>query len=221
MLIVDGVEMPRVDSVIGLDLSLTGPGLALIEEPWGKHDPVRPIALTMDRVPRGEAQRGLILKEAAEAVGHLAAESTKRHMFRVACMEALLLQSGSGKAPERAAFWWMVRAQLELRGFEVVSVHPTSRRSIAMDDAARAEWRNAPKHQKAAAGKRAVLASVRRRWPGVVLPDDNAADALVCAEVGAHRAGFAGLPYLAGPQMKSLLNATEALGITERARDGA
>lgn len=207
--------------VIGLDLSLTAPGIARILEPWGD-EPAHAVATTLDRVPTTEQDRGLVLHEAAERIaqraGALTALTTGE---RLAVMEALLLQSANGKAMERAAFWWMVRAQLELRGFEVVSVHPTSRRSIAMDDAARAEWRNAPKHQKAAAGKRAVLASVRRRWPGVVLPDDNAADALVCAEVGAHRAGFAGLPYLAGPQMKSLLNATEALGITERARDGA
>ena len=213
--------MSGYEAVVGLDLSLTAPGIARILPAWGAES-AHAVATTLDRVPTGEQDRGLVLHEAAERVADRAAKLVMMvGGERLAVMEALLLQSANGKAMERAAFWWMVRAQLELRGFEVVSVHPTSRRSIAMDDAARAEWRNAPKHQKAAAGKRAVLASVRRRWPGVVLPDDNAADALVCAEVGAHRAGFAGLPYLAGPQMKSLLRATEALGITERARDGA
>lgn len=208
--------MSSYEAVVGLDLSLTAPGIARILPPWGD-EPAHAVATTLDRVPTDEMDRGLVLLEAAQRIARRAMTLVQAASGeRLAVMEALLLQSANGKAMERAAFWWMVRAQLELRGFEVVSVHPTARRSIAMDDAARAEWRNAPKHQKAAAGKRAVLASVRRRWPGVVLPDDNAADALVCAEVGAHRAGFAGLPYLAGPQMKSLLNATEALGITER-----
>ena len=208
--------MSGYEAVVGLDLSLTAPGIAHILPTWGA-EPAHAVATTLDRVPTGEQDRGLMLHEAAERVADRAAKlALLTGGERLAVMEALLLQSANGKAMERAAFWWMVRAQLELRGFEVVSVHPTSRRSIAMDEAARAEWRDAPKAKKSLVGKRAVLASVRRRWPGVVLPDDNAADALVCAEVGAHRAGFAGLPYLAGPQMKSLLNATEALGIGER-----
>lgn len=216
MLVVDGVEMPRVDSVIGLDLSLTGPGLALIEEPWGKHDPVRPIALTMDRVPRGEAQRGLILKEAAEAVGHLAAESTKRHMFRVACMESLLLQSGTGKAPERAAFWWMVRGELESLGFAVVTVHPTTRRALIMDEQARSEHRALPAKQRTTQGKKLGLASVRRRWESVLIPDDNAGDALMCAEIGARGVGWVGFPLLDSARGKLMEGAIQKLSIERK-----
>ena len=202
--------------VVGLDLSLTAPGIARILPAWGA-EPAHAVATTLDRVPTGEQDRGLVLLEAAQRIARRAMTLVQFAGDNpVAVMEALLLQSTNGKAMERAAFWWMVRAQLELRGFEVVSVHPTSRRSIAMDEAARAEWRDAPKAQKSLVGKRAVLASVRRRWPGVVLPDDNAADALVCAEVGAHALGFAGLPSLAGAQLKSLRSAIGALGITER-----
>ena len=208
--------LDRVECVIGIDLSLTGPGLARISKPWGG-ERAHAVATTLDRVPAIEELRGLVLHESAERVARrvraMAIAATPDTTLVV--MEALLLQSTNGKAMERAAFWWMVRSQLELHGFTVASVHPTSRRSIAMDSEARQLWRNAPKNQKAAAGKRAVVQSVGRRWSGVVLPDDNAADALVCAEVGAHAAGFLGMPYLSGPQHKSLLNATSALGITE------
>ena len=208
--------MSGYEAVVGLDLSLTAPGIARILPAWGAES-AHAVATTLDRVPTGEQDRGLMLLEAAQRVARRAMTLVQYAGDNpVAVMEALLLQSTNGKAMERAAFWWMVRAQLELRGFEVVSVHPTSRRSIAMDEAARAEWRDAPKAQKSLVGKRAVLASVRRRWPGVVLPDDNAADALVCAEVGAHALGFAGLPSLAGAQLKSLRSAIGALGITER-----
>lgn len=205
--------------VVGLDLSLTAPGIARILSACGA-EPAHAVATTLDRVPTDEKDRGLVLHEAAERVAIRASNlAAMVGGERLAVMEALLLQSTNGKAMERAAFWWMVRAQLETRGFLVVSVHPTSRRSIAMDATARAEWRDAPKAKKSLAGKRAVLASVRRRWPGVVLPDDNAADALVCAEVGAHALGFAGLPSLAGAQLKSLRSAIGALGITERKAD--
>lgn len=209
--------LDRVECVIGVDLSLTGPGLARISRPWGS-ERAHAVATTLDRVPAVETLRGLVLHEAAERVARRARAmmiATSPDTTLVV-MEALLLQSTNGKAMERAAFWWMVRSQLELQGFTVVSVHPTSRRSIAMDSEARKLWREAPKSQKAAAGKRAVVQSVGRRWSGVVLPDDNAADALVCAEVGAHAARFSGLPQLAGPQLKSLSNAISALDITER-----
>lgn len=207
--------LDRVECVIGIDLSLTGPGLARISKPWGS-ERAHAVATTLDRVPTIEVMRGAVLHEAAERIARRALRlclGTSDESLIV--MEALLLQSTNGKAMERAAFWWMVRAQLELYGFTVMSVHPTSRRSIAMDDAARKMWRDAPKKQKAAVGKRAVVQSVGRRWSGVILPDDNAADALVCAEVGAHAARFSGLPQLAGPQLKSLSNAIGALDITE------
>lgn len=208
--------MARYDCVLGIDLSLTGPGLARISKPWGD-EPAHAVATTLDRVPAIETLRGVVLHESAERVARRARAMAMAASpdTTLVVMEALLLQSTNGKAMERAAFWWMVRAQLELQGFTVASVHPTSRRSIAMDSEARKLWRDASKSQKAAVGKRAVVQSVGRRWSGVVLPDDNAADALVCAEVGAHAARFSGLPQLAGPQLKSLSNAIGALDITE------
>lgn len=208
--------MMRRDVVMGLDLSLTAPGIARVTRPWGDEQP-EARATTLDRVPTTEAMRGVVLHEAAERIARRVQALTLGHapFETLVVVEALLLQSGTGKAPERAALWWMVRAQLELRGFEVVSVHPTSRRSIAMDEQARAEWRDAPKERKSSTGKRAALASVRRRWPGVTLPDDNAADALVCAEVGARALEFENMPALDGAQEKSLRSAIGALGITE------
>lgn len=198
--------------VVGLDLSLTAPGIAALVEPWGEERP-HVVAATLDRVPPTTKRRGVVLHEAAKRIAHRAEVLAVRSSYPVAVMEAILTQSSTGKAMERAAFWWMVRAQLELRSFTVVEVHPTSRRSIAMDAEARAAWAAAPKSQKTDVGKRAALASVRRRWSGVVLPDDNAADALVCAEVGANALGWPGMPELVGPQLKSLRNAIGALGL--------
>lgn len=206
--------------VVGVDLSLTGPGLSIITDPWGRdgvHAGAR--AVTLDRVPVGEAFRGQTLLEAAHrvaATAHNIAVMAGGGAGTLVVMEALLLQSANGKAPERAAFWWMVRGHLECMGMAVAKLNPTTRRSLAMDAAAMLAYKDLPKTStKQAKGKQLALASIRRRWPGVTLPDDNAADALVCAEVGAHALGFAGLPALEAGKKKILTGAIQALGVTK------
>lgn len=227
MVTVDGVRFDQPGLVVGLDLSLTSPGLAALHRPWGVERP-RAVTEKLERVPTGERQRGLLLMKAAR---DLSLEVTK-HAIRedevVVVMEALLLQSGTGKAPERAAFWWMVRGELEACGYAVVSVHPTTRRSLSHDATARADLAAAtaamkalgPLSAKAAAsekgkisrlGKKVSLESMRRRWSGVDIPNDDAADALVCADLGARALGWAGLPSL---DNKNLSGAIKSLGIT-------
>lgn len=212
-------DVSEHEFVIGLDMSLTGPGIARLSKPWGDELP-HAVATTLDRVPSIEAKRGLVLLEAAERIARRALSLVGGNSAdTLVVMEAVLLQSTTGKPIERAALWWQVRGQLELRGFDVASVHPTSRRSIAMDAVARSAYnayRGKPSG-KGKFGKDLVLQSVRRQWPGVVLPDDNAADALVCASVGAHALGWR-LPLqdAAKAQIKSLGSAAVALAIDER-----
>lgn len=233
MLALDGRRIvPGV--VIGVDLSLTGPGLARICDPWGKASGAAAVAVTVSRVPQVELLRGQVLMEAAERVARSAftiAVDGGGGVGTLVVMEALLLQSATGKAPERAAFWWMVRGRMEMMGMAVASVHPTTRRSLAHDSEAaelmKRERANGPqgvltKKQKDAEkarlsrlGKLAGMQSIKRRWSGVTLPDDNAADALVCAEVGAHALGFAGLPAIEAGKKKILTGAIQALGVTK------
>lgn len=214
MWVVDGFEMPRVDMVIGVDLSLTGPGIAAISEPWGRAgEVVEAKATTLSRVPSDTAQRGLTLRRSADRVAQMATNLAARAPFVLVVMEGLLLQSGTGKAPERAAFWWMVRGELEARGYAVTSVHPTTRKSLGLDDEGREALRRMSTADRKKNAKRVGLQSMRRRWPGVVFPDDNASDALVCAELGARALGWKGLPEL---NNKNLPGAIRALGIEER-----
>lgn len=214
MWVVDGFEMPRVDMVIGVDLSLTGPGIAAISEPWGRAgEIVEAKATTLSRVPSDTAQRGLTLRRSADRVGQMATNLAARAPFVLVVMEGLLLQSGTGKAPERAAFWWMVRGELEARGYPVTRVHPTTRKSLGLDERGAAELRAMDPATRKRSAKRVGLQSMRRRWPGVVFPDDNASDALVCAELGARALGWSGLPEL---NNKNLPGAIRALGIEER-----
>lgn len=202
-------------SVVGVDLSLTGPGIASIMNPVYGDDNggLFVAATTLGRVPVGEVNRGLVLKHSAERVSRLIDSIVDGSPSVLVVMEAILLQSATGKAPERAAFWWMVRAELEERGYLVTSLHPTTRKSLALDDEGRAALKamTAPERKKRA--KAVGLASMRRRWPGVVFPDDNAADALVCADLGARALRWGLLPEL---ENKNLPNAIAALGINER-----
>lgn len=200
--------------VVGIDLSLTGPGIAAISEPWGTLDVLANAkATTLGRVPVDVDQRGLILRRAADRVGQMAANLASRSEFVLVVMEGLLLQSGTGKAPERAAFWWMVRGELESRGYPVTTVHPTTRKSLGLDEEGREALRKMDGSARKRNAKKVGLASMRRRWPGVVFPDDNASDALVCAELGARALGWGSLPE---QDNKNLPNAIRALGIDER-----
>lgn len=228
MLSVDGFEFAEPGLVVGLDLSLTAPGVAALYRPWGDETP-RAVATTVDRVPTTVDKRGLVLREAAARIGRTVEKLAARESEVLVVIEALLLQSGTGKAPERAAFWWMVRGELENRGYAVTSVHPTTRRSLSHDAeavATLAKFRAAVKalgalpkpeadrnkRRLAKLGKTVSVETARRRWPSVVLPDDDAADALVCADLGARALEWRGLPEL---DNKNLPGAIKSLGITK------
>lgn len=228
MLTVDGFELSDPGIVVGLDLSLTAPGIAALYKPWGSEAP-RGVAATMERVPTGEAKRGLVLRDAAQRIAGRVSALAEREPEVLVVAEALLLQSGTGKAPERAAFWWMVRGELEARGYAFTSVHPTTRRSISHDAKAVAKLAaeratvksfgplpksEADRHKRRLAklGKTVTLETARRRWPSVVLPDDDAADALVCADLGARALGWPGMPVI---DNKNLSSAIKSLGITK------
>lgn len=232
MLTVDGFELSDPGIVVGLDLSLTAPGVAALYKPWGSEAP-RGVAATMERVPTGEARRGLVLRDAAQRIAGRVSALAEREPEVLVVAEALLLQSGTGKAPERAAFWWMVRGELEARGYAVTSVHPTTRRSLSHDKRAveklaaeRATIKlfgtglpssETQRHKRRLAklGKTVSLETARRRWPSVVLPDDDAADALVCADLGARALGWPGMPVI---DNKNLSSAIKSLGITKGTR---
>lgn len=214
MWVVDGFVVPRFDLVVGIDLSLTGPGIAAIYEPWGMADETaRAKATTLGRVPPDEDQRGLHLRLSASRVADMVTNLADRSTNVLVVMEKLLLQSMTGKAPERSAFWWMVRGELEARGYPVTSVHPTTRKSLGLDERGAEELKAMAPDVRKRSAKRVGLQSMRRRWPGVVFPDDNASDALVCADLGARALGWNGLPEL---NNKNLPGAIRALGIEER-----
>lgn len=79
----------------------------------------------------------------------------------------------AGSVKERAWLWGLLVDQLVPRG-PVVAVSNTTRSAYAL---------------KGGAKKPEVLAAMRDRFPGVVIPDDNCADALALAAMGARWMG--------------------------------
>lgn len=227
---IDGLELAGVDSVVGLDLSLTGPGLAVMRAPWGDGPPFA-MAATLPGFGKVSGRYASALSAFADKIIVEVVNRSSMTSGRVAVMESVLNQSGTGKATERGALWWMVAAGLERNGFAICTVHPTTRRTLSHDDEARkllADARDALNAMKSTLtpkqltsekgrlsrlGKKATLQAQRRRWPDVAMKDDNAADALVCAELGARGLGWAGLPPLVN---KNLPGAIRALGIEKK-----
>ena len=81
---------------------------------------------------------------------------------------------------DRWAVWWGVYSTLRGRGLPVAVVQPTTR----------AKWATG----SGTAKKAVVLAAVREQWPDVRIRDDNQADALTLAAMGALHLGWP-LPF--------------------------
>ncbi|PZE89969.1 hypothetical protein [Curtobacterium sp. MCBD17_008] len=149
--------------VVGLDLSLTSTGIAVIRE--GQ------VALERIDAPASD--------DALQSWQRI--ESTAQRTLRQVPAGALVVLEGPswgsrfGKPDERHAQRWMVRGPLLACGHEVVVVSPRTRAKYAADDGN--------------AKKRVVLATMRARHPGLTIRDHNVADALALAAMGARSLG--------------------------------
>lgn len=147
--------------VVGLDLSITAPGVAVLDDaaitvnvykskPLGPtlHDRDRRLALLLADVVEHLAHANLVVVE-APPYGHTPA---------------------NGSAHDRAGFWWRVVHAAQLTGAHVVEVSPTSLKKYATG--------------KGNASKEEVMWKVASEWPGVDAHDDNGCDALWLAAMG-------------------------------------
>lgn len=157
----------------GLDLSLTGTGIAHIETtPTGPHTTTTTItsigtrkdSLT-DRATRLRRLRNAILDEA-------------RHADLIA-IEAPAYSRNVGSTWDRAGLWWLVIQGLDQLHIPYAAIPPTTVKKFAAD--------------KGNADKTAVAAGMTRLWRDHASPqDDNQFDALALATMAAvhtdHRA---------------------------------
>ncbi|WP_051362936.1 hypothetical protein [Amycolatopsis thermoflava] len=154
--------------VVGIDPSLTGTGLATITSTDG------PAVRVISSEPTPDPtliDRDMRLELIVHAVETVAAGAD------LAVIEGPALGKASPHTWERAGLWWRIVNRLIARQVPLAVCPPT----------VRAKWATG----KGNAGKAPVVAAIARMWPDVELVDDNAADALVFATMGAQRVGLA------------------------------
>lgn len=149
--------------VIGLDLSLTGSGVASSN---GWCDRVG----TPDITTRSLGERIIAVDYLVDQVITLVARPV------LVCIEIPAFSRAGGGALERGSLWWLVVRRLTGAEIPIAEVAIQHRMRYATG--------------KGAASKGAVIDAVARRWPmWETGGDDNLADAAVLAAMGADRLG--------------------------------
>ncbi|WP_460871887.1 hypothetical protein [Nocardioides pakistanensis] len=154
--------------IVGLDLSLTSTGVAVIV---GQHAHV-------DRIQTKPAGNAIAdrSKRLRAIVGNIAAWCSDAPL--VVVEGPSLGQGRQVGTHDRAGLWWLTVARLTGMGLHVVEVPPAVVKKYATGKGGGKD-----------AGKDQVLASVIRRYPHVEVTGNDEADALVLAAMGARWAG--------------------------------
>ena len=167
-----------MSGVLGVDQSLRGTGLAL-------HD--RGVTSTaLVRAQLGDGVHGI--RDAVRyIVGRVVTFAPHADLY---VLEAPIIpRHGSGLALERAWLFGMLFDQLWLRG-RVATVHPSTRALYATGNGR--------------ASKDEVLAAMRARFPALAIADDNVADALALASIGARWLGKPIDGEATAPQLRAM-----------------
>lgn len=145
--------------VVGLDLSLTGAGIAVLD---GGEVTVRTVKSktagmrVIDRLARLATMRS-----------HIAEELQGAHL---AVIEQPAYSQTNGHSHDRSGLWWLVVDLASAMGVDVVEVSPTTVKKYATGTGS--------------ADKDAMVWTTAREWPGLERIDNNACDALWLAAMG-------------------------------------
>ncbi len=157
--------------VVGLDLSLTCTGIAVIT----RRVDGSTIANATSITSRGKRDDGLI--ERAARIADLASAIDRSTSVAVlAVIEAPVYNAKGGSPLDRSFLWWSVVSELIHRGIPVAPVAPTKLKKAVTGSGA--------------ADKAAVAAAVTRLWPDVELGNSDQGDALALAHLGAVHLGW-------------------------------
>ncbi|GEL48081.1 hypothetical protein CHO01_31970 [Cellulomonas hominis] len=159
--------MSATPFVVGLDLSLTSTGVALIA-----HDLSVRTVLEKSKGTRADTitARRARLRDLADRVLARCTGAT------LAAIEAPAYSQAAGAGShDRSGLWWLVVDGLVSAGVPVIQISPSSRPTYATG--------------KGNSGKDAVIIAVTRRYWGVEIADNNEADALVLGAMGARLLG--------------------------------
>lgn len=150
-------------AVIGLDLSLTGSGIAS-SNGWCER-----VGLP-DITTKSLGERIVAVDYLVNQIVTLVARPA------LVCLEVPAFSRAGGGALERGSLWWLVARRLHTAEIPVAEVFNQHRMRYATG--------------KGAASKGAIVDAVARRWPIFETGgDDNLADAAVLAAMGADRLG--------------------------------
>lgn len=155
-------------AVLGLDLSLTGTGLAAVTSDGGF------TVTTVDSTGRrGDtlADRDRRLADLARRIGLFI---QNWDTYTLAVLEGPAIMAKGGSNWDRAGLWWLVIQMIDPNRTAVAA--PTTVKKWAAG--------------KGNADKAAVAGGVTRLWPEFECGSDNEADALTLASMGAQRLGM-------------------------------
>lgn len=150
---------------VGLDLSLTGTGVALYGDGgWST------------RLVRSKGAASASLPERAERIERIADEVLQLvPLDALAVIEQPAYSKTVGSMHDRSGLWWAVVSRLYADGVFVVEVPPSTLKKFATG--------------KGNAGKDEMLSATIRRYPDADVSDNNVADAVQLAAMGAHHLG--------------------------------
>ena len=160
-----------MSTVIGIDPSLTGTGVAVIHT----DDHLVIETSTLVTKPSGATltNRLMRLRTIVREVDRwaLMLDSADTRADLVVIEAPSLGQARQGGTLDRHGLWWLILDRLYTLDIPVVAVTPAARAKYATG--------------KGNAAKDAVLLAVARRWPQAPVTNNNEADAVVLAAMGA------------------------------------
>lgn len=170
---------------LGIDLSLTGTGLAVVD-----HGELVRVSTVKSKGTADASllERGMRLDQLADRITeHVLTEGTD-----LVVIEAPAFASKSGHMHDRSGLWWITVNRLLTWNLLVAEVTPTGRATYGTG--------------KGNAGKDAVLAAVIRRYDTEAVPinNNNEADAVVLASMGARQLGEPVEPSLPQTHLRAM-----------------
>jgi crossover junction endodeoxyribonuclease RuvC len=158
--------------VIGIDLSLTGTGLAAIIDGQVSGTEVVRLSRWAKKAPQNQGER---LQRFNDILGWVNLWTVGADLV---VMEGLAFDAHD-TARQLAGLSWLAQRQLWLAGIPTALITPSKLKLYAVGKGS----------GRGAAGKLAVTRAADRQFPNVEIEDDNAADALWLAAMGARHLG--------------------------------
>lgn len=159
--------------VVGIDLSLTSTGLAVVTT--GERG-VLAYGSVMRVASSGTKKDTLVeRRERLNLIGHQVIDYVRRMDPQLVVIEAPSMASKYGHPHDRSGLWWLVVNRLMSLEYPVAAAPPTCRAKYATG--------------KGNAAKDDVLTHVVRRYAGVMVTKNDEADALILAAMGARHLG--------------------------------